>query len=44
MIDQYQTTPGSDGLEFQTNPEIPTKLASFTWKQAFSPVIRLQLD
>ncbi len=34
MIDQYQTTPGSDGLEFQTNPEIPTKLASFTWKQA----------
>lgn len=41
MMDQYQTTPGSDGLEFQTNPEIPTKLASFTWKQAFSPVIRL---
>jgi hypothetical protein len=41
MIDQYQTTPGSDGLEFQTNPEIPTRLPSFTWKQAFSPVIRL---
>ena len=41
MIDQYQETPGSDGLEFQSNPEIPTKLASFTWKQAFSPVIRL---
>ncbi len=22
MIDQYQTTPGSEGLEFQTNPEV----------------------
>ena len=41
MIDQYQTTPGSDGSEFQTNPEIPTKLPSFAWKEAFSPVIRL---
>ena len=41
MIDQYQTTPGSDGLEFQANPEIPLQLPAFPWKRAFSPVIRL---
>jgi len=41
MIDQYQTTPGSDGLEFQANPEVPLQLPAFSWKRAFSPVIRL---
>lgn len=41
MMDQYQETPGSDGLRFETNPEIPLQLASFRWKQAFSPVIRM---
>ncbi len=41
MIDQYQITPGSDGLEFQENPEIPLQLPAFPWKRAFSPVIRL---
>lgn len=41
MIDQYQTTPGSDGLRFQTNPDLPLKLSAFTWAHAFSPVIRL---
>lgn len=41
MIDQYQTTPGSDGLEFEANPEIPLQLTQFPWKRAFSPVIRL---
>jgi hypothetical protein len=41
MIDQYQTTPGSDGLEFQANPEVPLQLPPFPWKRAFSPVIRL---
>jgi hypothetical protein len=41
MIDQYQDTPGSDGLQFQTNPEIPLQLPAFTWKKAYSPVIRL---
>ncbi|MGC2472821.1 MAG: hypothetical protein WA485_00690 [Candidatus Sulfotelmatobacter sp.] len=41
MIDQYQETPGSEGLRFETNPEIPLQLASFPWKRAFSPVIRL---
>ncbi|HWF93042.1 MAG TPA: hypothetical protein VN684_12205 [Terriglobales bacterium] len=41
MIDQYQSTPGSEGMEFQDNPDITLKLPRFSWKQAFSPVIRL---
>jgi hypothetical protein len=41
MIDQYQETPGSDGLQFQPNPELTLPLHPFTWKRAFSPVIRL---
>jgi hypothetical protein len=41
MIDQYQDTPGSDGLQFQPNPELPLQLPAFAWKRAFSPVIRL---
>jgi hypothetical protein len=41
MIDQYQNTPGSDGLEFQTNPELDLQPKAFAWKQGFSPVIRL---
>jgi hypothetical protein len=41
MIDQYQTTPGSDGLQFQPNPDLPLKLPRFAWGRAFSLVIRL---
>jgi hypothetical protein len=41
MIDQYQTTPGSDGLQFQPNPDLPLHLHRFAWGRAFSPVIRL---
>src|SRR5262249_46133362 len=41
MIDQYQETPSSEGLEFQTNPDVPVRLPRFSWKRAFSPVIRL---
>jgi hypothetical protein len=41
MIDQYQETPGSDGFEFQPNPELTLQLPAFQWKRAFSPVIRL---
>src|ERR1700746_4208422 len=41
MIDQYQETPGSDGLQFQSNPELTLKVPAFSWKRAFSPVIRL---
>lgn len=39
-IDQYQVTPGSDGLEFQSNPDM-LHLPRFAWKRAFSPAIRL---
>jgi hypothetical protein len=41
MIDQYQETPGSYGLQFQNNPELILRVAAFSWKRAFSPVIRL---
>ena len=41
MIDQYQETPGSDGLQFENNPELTLKVPAFSWKRAFSPVIRL---
>jgi len=41
MIDQFQETPGSAEMQFQANPDLPLQLASFAWKRAFSPVIRL---
>ena len=41
MIDQYQITPGSDELQFQTNPEVSLKLPALHWQCAFSPIIRL---
>jgi len=41
MIDQYQETPGSDGLKFESNPDIPLKIPQFAWKQGFSPIIHL---
>jgi len=44
LIDQYQATPGSEGATFTPNPEIPLDLPHFTWKQAFSPIIRLSIN
>jgi hypothetical protein len=41
MIDQYQVTPGSEGLQLESNPEVPLQLPHFSWAHAFSPVIRL---
>ena len=41
MIDQYQATPGSDGLEFVLNPDVPVKLPRFDWISSHSLVIRL---
>lgn len=41
MIDQYQETPGSEGLTFQSNADIRLQVPRFSWKVAFSPVIRL---
>jgi hypothetical protein len=44
-IDQYQSVPGSNGLTFESNPDIPLQVPAFAWKEAFSPVIRLsQVD
>ncbi len=40
-IDQFQTTPGSAGLEFQDNPDVLLSLQRFSWQRAFSPIIRL---
>src|ERR1700739_24804 len=40
-MDQFQTTPGSDGMEFQNNPELTMSLPRFSWQRAFSPIIRL---
>jgi len=40
-MDQFQTTPGSSGLEFQNNPELTISLPRFGWQRAFSPIIRL---
>ena len=41
MIDQYQETPGSEGMSFEVNADIPLRVPRLTWKRAFSPVIRL---
>ena len=41
LIDQYQTAPGSEGLEFHANADIPLSIPAFGWKRSFSPVIRL---
>jgi hypothetical protein len=41
LIDQYQITPGSQGLDFVTNPEVTFQPQRFSWRQGFSPVIRL---
>jgi hypothetical protein len=44
LIDQYQATPGSDGATFTPDPRIPIELPHFSWKQAFSPIIRLSIN
>jgi len=41
LIDQYQSTPGSSGATFTRNPDIPVDIPAFSWKEAFSPIIRL---
>ncbi|HEX6803840.1 MAG TPA: beta-galactosidase [Terriglobales bacterium] len=40
-IDQWQETPGSDGLKFESNPDISLALSPFPWKRGFSPIIHL---
>ena len=41
FIDQYQPTPGSDGLKFEANPDALVALPQFAWKQGFSPILHL---
>lgn len=41
LIDQYQTTPDSDGLKFETNPDVLLKIPQFSWKRGFSPILHL---
>jgi len=40
-MDQFQSTPGSAGMEFQSNPDLTISLPRFSWQRAFSPIIRL---
>src|SRR5215469_6271489 len=40
-IDQWQETPGSGGLQFESNPDIPLALPQFAWRRGFSPIIHL---
>jgi hypothetical protein len=41
MIDQWQETPGSEGLQFESNPDVMLHIPRFYWQRAFSPIIRL---
>ena len=43
FIHDYQETPGSDGLKFEANPDVLPALPEFSWKRAFSPVLRLSV-
>jgi hypothetical protein len=41
MIDQWQETPGSSGLQFENNPDVLLRVPGFAWQRGFSPIIRL---
>lgn len=43
FIHDYQETPGSEAAPFTPNPDVFPALPAFTWKRAFSPVIRLSV-
>ena len=43
LIHDYQETPGSNGLKFDANPDVFPALPEFSWKHAFSPVLRLSV-
>jgi len=43
FIDGYQETSSSDGLQFTPNGDVFPQLASFGWRRAFSPVVRLSV-
>lgn len=41
MIDQWQQTPGSEGLQFEDNADVLLRVPRFSWQRGFSPIIRL---
>ncbi len=42
LINDYQTTPGSNGLKFERNPDVASlELAPFAWSRGFSLILRL---
>jgi hypothetical protein len=43
FIHDYQETPGSDGLRFEANSDVLPALPEFSWKLAYSPVLRLSV-
>ena len=43
FIHDYQATPGSQTLRFEPNPDLQPELPEFSWKQAYSPVLRLSV-
>jgi Cellulase (glycosyl hydrolase family 5) len=43
FIHDYQQTAGSDALKFQPNTDVFPALPEFSWKHAFSPVLRLSV-
>ena len=43
FIHDYQETPGSQELTFETNPDVHAEIPAFAWKRAFSPVVRLSV-
>ena len=43
FVHDYQETPGSDTAKFTPNPDVFPALPAFTWRRAFSPVIRLSV-
>jgi hypothetical protein len=40
-IDQYEETPGSNGLSYAPNADLVTQLPAFAWQQAYSPILHL---
>lgn len=43
FIQDYQATPGSETLRFESNSDVEPQLPSFAWKLAYSTVIRLSV-
>ena len=43
FIHDYQETPGSDSAAFTPDPDVFPALPAFSWKRAFSPVLRLSV-